>query len=333
MKILIPFAATLILAAIALGGAAAGLYGVFGVVIPYVAFAVFVVGFAYKILAWAKVPVPFAIQTTCGQGKSLDWIKNNELEAPQTKLGVIGRMLLEVLFFRSLFRNTMANLETKEGSTQPELTYESDKSLWLFGLMFHWSFLLIFLRHYRFFLEPVPFFVPLLEKFDGLIQLTLPTFYLTDMIILLGITALFLRRVVSPKMRYMSLPADYFPLFLIGGIAITGMGMRYAHKVDIALVKQHMQGLITFNPQATEIGAAFYVHLFLVSVLAMYFPFSKLMHMGGVFLSPTRNLRNDSRARRHINPWNPEIKIRTYEAYEDDFREKMKAAGLPVEKE
>jgi len=77
----------------------------------------------------------------------------------------------------------------------------------------------------------------------------------------------------------------------------------------------------------------FYVHLFLVGVLLAYIPMSKLRHMGGVFLSPTRNLANDSRRRRHINPWNYPVKAHTYEEYEDEFREKMKAAGLPLEKE
>ena len=235
-------------------------------------------------------------------------------------------MALEVLVFRSLFRNTKANLEPG-----PDLSYESDKSLWLFGLLFHWSFLLIFLRHYRFFLEPVPFFVGFLEKFDGLLQITLPTFYLTDALILLGISALFARRVISPKMRYISLAADYFPLMLIGAIALSGMGMRYLHKVDIALVKTHIQGLITFHPEAHVIGATFYVHLLLVSALAAYFPFSKLMHMGGVFFSPTRNLANDSRVNRHLNPWNPKIKIRTYAEYEADFKDKMKSAGIPLD--
>jgi hypothetical protein len=60
---------------------------------------------------------------------------------------------------------------------------------------------------------------------------------------------------------------------------------------------------------------------------------SKLVHMGGVFLSPTRNLANNSRTRRHINPWNYPVKGHTYAEYEDEFRDKMKAAGLPVEKE
>ena len=54
--------------------------------------------------------------------------------------------------------------------------------------------------------------------------------------------------------------------------------------------------------------------------------------MGGVFLSPTRNMRGNSREHRHINPWNYPVKVHTYEAYEDEFREKMVEAGLRVDK-
>ena len=71
----------------------------------------------------------------------------------------------------------------------------------------------------------------------------------------------------------------------------------------------------------------------MVGVLFAYFPFSKLTHMAGVFLSPTRNLANNNREIRHINPWNAPVKLHTYEEYEDEFREKMKGAGIPVEKE
>jgi hypothetical protein len=55
--------------------------------------------------------------------------------------------------------------------------------------------------------------------------------------------------------------------------------------------------------------------------------------MAGIFLSPTRNLRNMSRQERHINPWNHPVKVHTYEEYEDEFRGPMKEVGLPVEKE
>ena len=65
----------------------------------------------------------------------------------------------------------------------------------------------------------------------------------------------------------------------------------------------------------------------------MYFPFSKLVHMGGVFMSPTRNMANNNRKKRHVNPWNYPVKHHTYEAYEDEFRDHMVEAGIPVEKE
>ncbi|MFN3480827.1 MAG: menaquinol oxidoreductase, partial [Thermodesulfovibrionales bacterium] len=59
----------------------------------------------------------------------------------------------------------------------------------------------------------------------------------------------------------------------------------------------------------------------------------KLVHLGGIFLSPTRNLANNNRMVWHENPWNYPVKVHTYEEYEEEFREKMKMAGIPVEKE
>jgi nitrate reductase gamma subunit len=70
-----------------------------------------------------------------------------------------------------------------------------------------------------------------------------------------------------------------------------------------------------------------------VSTLFAYFPFSKLMHMAGVFLSPTRNLAANSREVRHVNPWNAPVPVHTYQEYEDEFRVRMREAGLPLEKE
>ena len=139
---------------------------------------------------------------------------------------------------------------------------------------------------------------------------------------------------IPAKLKYISLSSDYFPLLLIISIAVTGILMRYFTKVDIVSVKELAVGLFSFNPVIPQgIGIMFYIHLFLVSVLLAYFPFSKLLHMPGVFLSPTRNLANNSRMKRHINPWNKPVRIHTYEEYEDEFRDKMKAARLPLDKE
>jgi nitrate reductase gamma subunit len=300
----------------------------FGVIIPYVAVVLFVVGFVLRVVRWGKSPVPFRIPTTCGQEFSLPWIKQNKIDNPSTTWGVILRMFFEIVLFRSLFRNT--RVELHDG---PKLAYASSKWLWLFALLFHYSFLTIFLRHMRLFTEPVPGFFQALESVDGMLQIGVPSLYLTDVVIVLAATYLFLRRVVIPQVRYVSLPADYFPLFLILGIVLSGIFMRYFVKTDIVSVKELTMGLVTFHPRIPEgVGTIFYIHVFLVSVLLIYFPFSKLMHMGGVFLSPTRNLANNNRMKIHVNPWNYPVKVHTYEAYEDEFREKMVEAGLPVEK-
>ena len=327
MKVIYPLVAVLLLAAVGYLGAAAGLDFLFGVIIPYLSVLLFFVGFTWRIFDWMKSPVPFRIPTTCGQAKSLKWIKRDELESPSGFWGVVGRMSLEVLFFRSLFRNNKAEI-----APGPSLAYASSKWLWMAGLIFHWSLLVIVLRHYRFFLVSIPGFVESLESVDGFLQITLPTLYITDLLLVLAVTFLVLRRLASAQMRIISLSTDYFPLFLILAIALSGISMRYLDKVDIVAVKVLVQGLVSFQFDAPgEIGAIFYVHLFLVCVLASYFPFSKLMHMGGIFLSPTRNLANNSREKRHINPWNPEVKFRTYNEYEDEFREKMVKADLPTE--
>ncbi len=312
-----------------LGVRSAGLNHFFGVTMPCLAILAFLGGVVFRVLRWARSPVPFRIPTTAGQQKSLPWIPYSRFDNPSTKRQTVGRMILEVLVFRSLFRNT--KFEMQNG---PQYFYQWEKWLWLAGLAFHYAFLVILIRHLRFFTEPVPFFVHGVERLDGLFQVGLPGIYITDLIFMGAVTYLLIRRLIIPQVRYISLPQDFFPLFLLLAIGTTGILTRYFTKVDLIKVKQLAMGFISFKPVLPEgIGAIFFVHLFLVSVLFAYFPFSKLMHAGGVLLSPTRNLPNDSRIKRHINPWNYPVKVHTYAEYEDHFREKMVEAGLPVDKE
>jgi nitrate reductase gamma subunit len=310
------------------GAGQAGWQSLFGLWIPGGALLVFLGGVVYRVIRWAKSPVPFRIPTTCGQQKSLPWIRSSWTESPHTTLGVVARMALEVLLFRSLFRNSKVSLQDQRAY------YGGAKWLWLAGLTFHWSFLVILTRHLRFFTEPVPMPINLLSTLDGLFEISLPTLYMTDAAIVMAVTYLFFRRVAIPQLRYISLAADYFPLFLILGIALSGILMRHVYKVDLQKIKELSLGWFALQPGLPEgIGIIFFIHLFLVCSLLVYFPFSKLMHMGGVFFSPTRNLANNNRMRRHINPWNYRVKVHTYAEYEEEFRERMKDAGIPVEKE
>jgi nitrate reductase gamma subunit len=307
----------------------------FGIIIPYLALVAFFVGIIGRVIGWARSPVPFRIPTTAGQQWSLPWIKHSRLDNPKSTAGVVGRMILEVLTFRSLFRNT--KMQFRSG---PKIGYEWEKWLWLFALAFHYSFLVILIRHLRFFTEPIPGFVRLIEYLDGLFQagvaplegFMLPGVMISGFVLLGAVTLLILRRILIPQVNYISLPGDYFPLFLITAIGLTGVLMRYALKVDIVGVKELTMGLVTFHPGVPQgIGVLFYIHLFLVSVLIAYIPFSKITHMAGIFLSPTRNLSNNSRFVRHVNPWNYPVPVHTYDEYEEEFRDKMIEVGLPVE--
>jgi len=302
---------------------------IFGVIIPYSAMAIFTIGILYRVIKWARAPVPFRWPTTSGQQKSLSWIKADNLESPHNIWGVLGRMFLEVLFFRSLFRNT--KVEIKEG---PHIVYGDAKFLWLGAMAFHWCFLIIVLRHFRFFTEPVIAFVHWFQTLDGLFEIMVPTLYITNILIVIGLLYLLGRRIVNSQVRYISLVSDYFALFLLLGAVLSGIWMRYIDKVDIVKVKELSMSLVSFQPVIPEgIGSIFFIHLFFISVLFMYFPFSKLLHMAGVFFSPTRNLANNNRLKRHINPWNPKVKVHTYQEYEDEFRDLIKNVGLPLEKE
>ena len=152
-------------------------------------------------------------------------------------------------------------------------------------------------------MEPVPGFVTLLDSVDGFMEIGLPRLMMSSLVLLLAATYLLLRRLAVPQLRYISLASDYFPLFLIIALAGSGILMKYFLRVDLTSVKELIVGLFSFRPTIPEgIGVIFYIHLFLLSVLIAYFPFSKLMHAGGVFMSPTRNLPNDNRARRTSIP-------------------------------
>jgi nitrate reductase gamma subunit len=335
VKAVLPLLAVLGLALVGWFGAAfSGGEVLLGVVVPYGAAMVFVAGLTWRVLSWARSPVPFNITTTCGQQHSFPWIRSSRLGNPHTQWGVMGRLMLEVLSFRSLLRNvTHKWVDGAEGEA-PRLIYRTSLGLWIGALVFHYALLVVLLRHARFFLDPVPAWLDAVEWLDSFLRIGTVPFFISALALLLGALFLLMRRLWIPWLRYLSLPADFFPLYLLLGIAMTGCLMRYSSRVDIQAVKQFCMGLPRLHPVAPAgVGTLFFVHITLVCVLFAYLPFSKLVHMASIPLSPTRNMVGAVRLAHHENPWNYPVAVHSYEEYENEYRGKMKAAGIPVEKD
>jgi nitrate reductase gamma subunit len=297
------------------------------VFVPAVAVVCLVGGVLWKVGRWMRAPVPFRIPLTAGQQRMLPSIPHSLVGCPRTAVEVMLRVLLDVILFRPLLRATPT--ARRLGNN---LSGTAGRWLWLFAAAFHGSLAVIALRHLRLFLTPVPSFVAFLERFDSATDLLVPRVHVTSLLLLLALGLLIGRRLILPRLRYISLAADYFPLFLLAAIAITGLLMRHVTRTDVAAFKVFTTSLSTMIlALPAQADTLLWVHVFLVSLLVGYFPLSKLMHMPGALMSPTLTLASDNREVRHINVRNPKVQVISYAEYETTFRERMIEAGLPVE--
>jgi nitrate reductase gamma subunit len=300
----------------------------------YLAALLFLGGLARRVWRWASTPEPFQIPTTTAQQASLAGIRASRVESPSTRIGVAGRMLIEALLFRSLFRNTKPGPRPRGADNCPDPVFLERKALWAGAMAFHWSLLVIVLRHLRLFIEPVPRLAAFLSAADGFFEVGSPVWYATDVVVVAALGYLLLRRLRDPLLRYLTLPADYLALGVLLVVTATGIVVRYFARTDLVAVRQFTLSVAALSPVALRSpGAWLVLHVLSASVLLAVLPFSKMVHAAGIWLSPTRNQANDSRRRRHVNPWNAPSPIHTYEEWEDEFREKLRLAGLPIDRE
>ena len=193
--------------------------------------------------------------------------------APVTQSGVVLRLFREVVFFESLFKST--------------------KWTWIFGWMFHMGLFLVLLRHLRYFMDPVWFPIQLIQPFG----------VYAGFAMVIGLVGLLARRLLVDRVRYISAPSDFLWLVILIVIGLSGLMMKFVAHTDIVMVKQFFTGLMGFSIGELPIDFPLIVHLGLVALLMILFPFSKLLHVPGVFFSPSRNQVDNPREKRHLAPW------------------------------
>ena len=224
----------------------------------YIAFLILAFGLISKILQYKSTPAPLKIPT---------------MPAPTSQAGVIFRMSKEVVFFESLFK--------------------SSKATWLFGWLFHFGLFLDMLRHLRYFIDPVWFWVVLIQ----------PAGKYGSILMFIGLAGLITRRIVVDRVKYISSPSDHLMLILLLCITSTGMAMSFYLGADVISVKSFFIGLMTFNIQNIPADAVLISHLIMVAFLMIIFPYSKLLHAPGLFFSPSRNQVDNAREKRHVAKW------------------------------
>jgi len=298
----------------------------------YASSALCIGGLAWRVWLWAGTPEPFRIPTTTGQQPSVAGIACSRVESPSTRIGVVGRMALEGLLFRSLFRNTAFAPPPQGSPVHARPIFRERKALWLGAMALHWSLLAILVRHLRLFVEPVPALVTALAAVDGFFDIGLPRWYATDAIVIGALAYLLARRLRDPLLRYVTLPADYLALGLLVAVTGSGLVLRYAERTDMVDVRHFALSLAAWAPAPLTAPSVWLTaHLAAVACLLAVLPFSKMVHGLGVWLSPTRNQANDGRRRRHVNPWNAPVPVHTHAAWQDEFRDKLTIAGIPLE--
>jgi len=193
--------------------------------------------------------------------------------APVTQTGVVLRLFREVVFFESLFKGT--------------------KWTWIFSWMFHMGLFLVLLRHLRYFINPVWLPVELIQPFGKYAAFAM----------LAGLAGLLIRRLFVDRVRYISAPSDYLWLLLLLTIGISGATMTFFLHTDVVAVKHFFTGIWVFSGGELPQDPALLIHLTLVAVLMILLPFSKLLHIPGIFFSPTRNQVDNPREKRHLVEW------------------------------
>ena len=191
--------------------------------------------------------------------------------APTTQRGVALRLAREVVLFESLFKSSLWT--------------------WVFGWLFHAGLALVLIRHLRYFTEPVWGWVAFAQPFGIYAAFAMAA----------GLAGLWVRRFAVARVRYISTPSDHLMLALLLAIAVSGLAMKYLAHTDVVAVKAFFLGLMVADWQPLPADGVLYVHLALVALLMLIFPFSKLLHAPGLFFSPTRNQADNPREKRHLS--------------------------------
>ncbi len=217
-------------------------------ILPLISIIVFLAGMIYRFRIWTKGPSP----------------SMTLFPAPAKDSNKLLSLFKESFFFPGLFKG--------------------DKYLWIISWVFHATLAMIIIGHIRVFTD-----FPALWAALGINADTMSAVSggIAGVIILITAILLLVRRFTTQRVREISDFSDFFALLLVIAILITGNVMRFGEHFDLEITRTYFSQLFSFSfigmtlPQ----NGMFTFHFFLVQLLLMYIPFSKILHFGGIFFT------------------------------------------------
>lgn len=227
-----------------------------GRILPLFAITVFALGVVYRIAKWNNAPIPH---------------NQTIYPAPTTKGKANFKIVKDLATFSIIFKN--------------------DKGLWFGSYIFHVGLILAIAGHF----VGIPFegkqFVLIGMSEELSKNLSNIAGIIAGVMMLYGLLHLLVRRFSNKETRILSDPIDFFDLFLLIAIAITGNAMRFVDPIEYVEAKNFVIDIITWNTINLPSNTTFLIHFVLVMILLMYFPFSKLMHVLGSFYTKAISTR------------------------------------------
>ncbi|MEW5796191.1 MAG: respiratory nitrate reductase subunit gamma [Candidatus Zixiibacteriota bacterium] len=219
--------------------------------LPYLTLLVFIPAMAYRIRVWIKTPQPAAITL---------------FPAPVGKAATFWGVFRESLFFPGLFLG--------------------DKFLWASAWIFHATLALIVVGHIRVFTDFPGLWAALGINADRMSAISGGT---AGLLILAMALVLLARRLAIRRVREVTNFADTLVLLLIIAVLVTGNALRFGEHFNLELTRRYFSQLAGFSLSAESLPGSpmFTLHFLLAQLLFVFLPFSKILHLGGIFFTQT----------------------------------------------
>jgi nitrate reductase gamma subunit len=219
-----------------------------GVILPPITLVVFLAGLVYRLQEWRKMAMP----------------KMTLYPAPQPGGDTFWSVLKSTFFSPGLFK--------------------ADRFLWVWAWIFHAALALILIGHIRVGTDFPALWAALGINAD-LMSSTIGTG--AGVVIFLAAILLTYRRMAIPRVQEITQGGDYLALFLLIAAILSGNAMRFQGHFDLSLTRDYFAGLIQLRGSLPPQNGWFLTHYLLGQILLLYLPFSKLLHLGGIFFTQT----------------------------------------------